>query len=114
MTAQNAPVIIVKEKSVQELLLGLSPIKRQVIYCESGGKQFKDNGEVLRGQAGEYGIGQFMPSTWEWFNEIRYKKDSSQYLDILVARDQIDMLSWAFDNGYESHWTCYRIVTMRS
>lgn len=68
-----------------------------VINCESGWNQ------SARGEAGEIGIAQFMPSTWKRFNELRGTNS-----DIYNAIDQLDMIQWAFKNGYASHWTCWR------
>ena len=70
----------------------------KVLRCESG----LDNSK--RGKAGEIGIAQFMPTTWEMFNEIR-----GTNLDIYNTKDQIEMIIWAFQNGYQNHWTCYRL-----
>ena len=68
----------------------------RVINCESG---FKNS---ARGKAGEIGLSQFMPATWELWNKQR-KAD----LDIYNIQHQLDMMAWAFSLGYQRHWTCY-------
>lgn len=75
----------------------VSKLVYDVIQCESGWRQ------EARGAAGEIGIAQFMPATWKYFNDIR-----GTSLDIYSSDDQLDMIIWAFNNGYQSHWTCYR------
>ena len=70
----------------------------RVIQCESGW----DNSKI--GKAGEVGLAQFMPATWKMFNEIR-----GTNLDIYNEKDQIEMIGWAFENGYQNHWTCWKL-----
>ena len=69
----------------------------RVLQCESG----LDNSRI--GKAGEVGVAQFMPKTWEWFNELR-----ETHLDIHNLNDQLNMFVWAFENGYAENWTCWR------
>ena len=71
-----------------------------VIQCESGWDNSK------RGKAGEIGLCQFMPKTWEYFNKLR-----GTNLDIYNEEHQLEMIYWAFDNNLQNHWTCYRILT---
>lgn len=68
----------------------------KVIQCESS----FDNSKI--GKAGEIGIAQFKIETWNYFNKIRGTK-----LNINNPYHQIDMIVWAFNNGYQSHWSCY-------
>lgn len=84
----------------------LGSIIEDVIECESGWQHIDKYGNVIRGDAGEYGICQFMPDTWAHFNEIR-----GTNLDILNEEHQLDMIDWAFEKGYQEHWTCYRNLT---
>lgn len=70
-----------------------------VINCESG----FDNS--ARGKAGEIGLAQFMPATWEFFNKLRGTK-----LDITNPYDQISMIVWSFSEGLQNHWTCYKLI----
>lgn len=71
----------------------------EVIECESGW----DNS--ARGLAGEIGLCQFMPATWEYFNELR-----GTDLDIYNEDHQLEMIDYAFKNNLENHWTCYRLL----
>ena len=75
-------------------------IVQEVIFCESGFDQ------SAIGKAGEIGIAQFMPKTWDWFNKIR-----GTNLDINNIEDQLNMIFWAFNESYENHWTCWRELT---
>jgi hypothetical protein len=68
----------------------------RTIACESG-----FNNEAI-GKAGEIGLAQFMPSTWELWNKKR-----GTTLEIHRIQNQIDMAAWAFGQGYQRHWTCY-------
>lgn len=80
-----------------------NPEIKPVIECESGTKQYEEDGSLRMGKAGEVGIAQFLPSTWDWMNGLRKTN-----LDIRNPLAQINMMDWAFTNGYASHWTCYK------
>ncbi len=71
----------------------------KVIQCESS----RDNSK--RGKAGEIGIAQFMPETWEWMSGLAGLKGN-----IYNEQDQLELMEWAFENGYKNHWTCYKIL----
>ena len=72
----------------------------KIIQCESS---FNSNAVGL---AGEIGLAQFMPKTWELFN-----KERGTDFDIKNDLDQINMLAWGLENGKGKHWTCYRLLT---
>ncbi len=76
-----------------------------VMECESGLQQFRDDGSLMLGQAGEIGIAQFKPATWKWMNEMR-----GTDLDILNPLAQINMIDWAFGQGLADQWTCYKMI----
>ncbi len=76
---------------------------QDIIECESNGIHYNSNGTVKRGKAGEYGIAQFMPATWNLFNKIR-----GTNLDITNEQDQLDMLFWALETNRGFNWTCWR------
>ena len=71
----------------------------KIARCESGLDQNKI------GKAGEMGIFQYLPKTWNWFNKLR-RTD----LDILKVNDQTEMTKWAWENGYKDYWTCAKLV----
>ena len=75
----------------------------KVILCES------NFNNLARGLAGEIGIAQFMPNTWNRFNQIRETE-----LNIYNVEDQLDMVSWAFQHKLKSNWTCYRKLVTSS
>jgi len=69
----------------------------KVIDCESGWDNSK------RGRAGEIGLCQFMPKTWDWMcDKFNFTGD------IYNEQDQIELMMIAFENGLAKHWTCYR------
>ena len=69
---------------------------QSLIMCESSG-----NPKAI-GKAGEIGILQFLPSTFEDFSE-RY----SLRLDIYNPDHQVELSSKMIENGYGRLWTCY-------
>lgn len=73
---------------------------RSVIQCESGWNQ------SARGKAGGIGIAQYMKKTWNLF-----EKEFGEDLDIYSARDQLKLTAWAFSEGKQKAWTCWRKLT---
>jgi len=71
----------------------------KTLQCESG-----FNNEAI-GKAGEIGIAQFMPTTWEQWNKQR-----NTTLEIHRISNQIEMAAWAFEKGYQRAWTCWRTL----
>ena len=69
----------------------------RVIQCESGWKHEGVFGDSNRA----YGIAQFHRPTWDLFNKQR-----NTNLDYYNLDDQLNMISWAFANKYQSHWSC--------
>ena len=100
----NAPHYLADYTVYGSIAYTISEEQRETITCESGWRQYKKNGEILRGDTGEYGIAQFMDETFEWFRTMSGMNE----LSIYNAEDQIILMKWAFENGYEDHWTCYR------
>ena len=78
----------------------LTSLVDDIVTCES---QWRKDAV---GEAGEIGVAQFMPATWEWMSGISGIKG-----DLHDTNDQIRMLRWALQNGYAYHWTCYRSLT---
>ena len=80
--------------------------QKETIECESNWNHYNKYGAILRGDAGEYGIAQFMLPTWNIFKKEAGLPD----LSIHSAKDQIELMSWAFEQGeeYKKHWTCWR------
>ena len=86
----------------------ITPKMQKVIECESrgdnnaiGDKNYYKNGKI----SPSYGIAQFQKSTFYWMSEL-----SGIYGDINNENDQLILMKWAFDNGYASHWSCYKIL----
>ena len=79
------------------------------LRCESHFKMYNPDGSILRGKDGEWGIGQFMSGTWKWFSSLR-QKEGLRMLDILNPYDQVELVSWAWQNDMQSHWVCYNMT----
>jgi soluble lytic murein transglycosylase-like protein len=77
----------------------LTSLVNDIIWCES---RWQENAV---GKAGEIGVAQFLPQTWNWMSKISGIKG-----DLYNTNDQIRMLRWALQNGYAHHWTCYKII----
>ena len=108
ITTYIAPPVQV-EKTTYELVQEIDSLAiKNTLWCESKWRQFYNNGDIVVGAAGEIGIAQFMPSTWESFNKTR-----GTNLDINNIEHQLDMIVWAFENGLKHHWTCYKLVGKR-
>ena len=90
---------------VQARYYGVSAVDMlRVAKCESDLLQTK-NGVIVKGQAGELGIFQYMPSTFKWFSQML-----GEELNINSKYDQIRLTAFAFSKGLQRHWTCSRIV----
>lgn len=68
----------------------------RIISCESNW-----NNDV-RGKAGEIGLAQFLPNTWQWMC-----KEAGFNGDIYNKEHQLYILEWALKNNLGSHWICY-------
>lgn len=77
----------------------ISVLATKIVDCESGGKQ------TAIGKAGEIGIAQFKPGTWTWMSDLASFNGSINNSD-----DQLYLLQWGLDNGYENHWTCFSLL----
>jgi len=73
---------------------------KEVLNCESGLNQ------SATGQAGEIGIAQFMPDTWEKFKTEFGDSDMSIY----SWRNQIELMGIAWQRGLAHHWTCWKML----
>ena len=68
-----------------------------VVQCESRW----DNS--ARGKAGEIGLSQWMPATWEYYTQ---KKGLD--LNIYNEHHQLQLMKLAWEDGLQRWWTCYR------
>lgn len=72
---------------------------KRTIDCES------DWNEEAVGDGGlAYGIAQFHEKTFDWMKGLA-KRDDLLYKE---RDDQIELMAWAFSNGYAHHWSCYQ------
>jgi len=72
----------------------------EIVECESNW----DNS--ARGLAGEIGLAQFLPETFEWLCKL-----SGMDLDIYEPQDQLKLLDWSLRHNRGYLWTCYRKIT---
>lgn len=72
-------------------------VMSRVINCESGWRPdvYGDSGKA-------FSLAQFHKPTFEAFS-----KEMGLVLDYYIPTDQLQVMSWAFANGKESHWTCF-------
>jgi hypothetical protein len=59
------------KKVISPLPAALPPIFEHIARCESGGKHFNDDGEVLRGQINSADVGKYQINTTFWKNEAK-------------------------------------------
>ena len=67
-----------------------------IVQCESNGKH------NVWGKNGEYGIAQFKERTFYWLA----KKAELQSPNWKDENQQLFLLNWALENGYEDYWEC--------
>lgn len=79
----------------------------KTILCESGGRQYDKNGQLVMGKAREIGIAQFKPQTFQGFAK-EYDPINWQNYDIRKEADQLTIMEYAFKHGYQKHWSCWR------
>lgn len=73
----------------------------KVIECESSFRH-----KNIWGLAGEYGLLQYKEQSFYYLMKLSpYKKLKLKWKDV---RHQYLLASWAIENGYGNHWTCYR------
>ena len=111
----NSPVAYQQEFEVMAALVEETPKARirywaekygvsvyqmtETCRCESG---FKHKG--LYGSAGEYGIAQFLLTTF-----LQYRpRPNMEYMDL---DDQLEVMAYMFSLGEQRHWTCWRVLT---
>lgn len=86
---------------------GVSAFQMKVtIECESGWQVdvVNDQEQHSDGYHSSYGLGQFHPKTFAWFAD-----EAGIYIpDIWNPLHQIEAMAWAFANGKQRHWTCWR------
>lgn len=56
-----------------------------------------------------YGIAQFLDGSWIWFADM-YQKDKGVELSRIIPKDSIRLMGWAFNHGYQNHWSCYKKI----
>ena len=71
---------------------------RKVIQLESTW-----NTEAVGDSGLAYSLSQFHEQTFNWFSEL--SGIEGEYTN---PYDQIRLMVWAFDNGYQYHWTTYK------
>lgn len=108
-TVRTNPATAVKTKGEEAtpILMGeidgyFEVIADRIIECESGGRNVQiidSNGKPSRG------VAQFQDATWEWMSKLAGVEGEST--DPVKARQ---VLIWALEHGYGSHWTCFNKI----
>ena len=82
---------------------------QDTLKCESGFSHYDSKGAVLRGKDLEWGISQWKKESWKFMtNKRRNENIKPILLDILNPYDQLIMTKYAFEQGYQDWWTCYK------
>ena len=76
----------------------LDTIIYNVVECESSW-----NNEAIGDHGLARGLAQFHLETFNNFKE----KSGMYELDYYNGEDQLKLMKWAFQNGLQSHWSCY-------
>ena len=92
------PIPVLTEEPLVNQAPEVSPMVYEIIKCES---QWKENAVGDGGRA--YGLAQFHRPTWDWLTEL-----SGKDLDYENPSHQIELLTWALENGRAYLWTCAR------
>jgi soluble lytic murein transglycosylase-like protein len=94
------------QQDVNSKLISVSAkylVDYEQMYFTIKGESGFNNSRI--GAAGEIGLCQFMPSTWNWWNKVR-----GTNLNIHSVDDQLDMMAWAFSRGYQRHWSVWKNI----
>jgi len=83
---------------VQQAII-VSPEVYRIIKCES---QWVETAIGDNGRA--YGLAQFHRPTWDWLLRL-----SGKDLNYYNSQHQIELLTWALENGRGYLWSCYEI-----
>ena len=75
----------------------------RTIECESNFRHLDDKGNLLMGQAGEIGLAQFKPATFEYGAKLYGMK----YAQIDQPIDQIKLILVMIADGRGNYWTCF-------
>lgn len=73
-----------------------------VAKCESGFDPKAHN--PADPNSGSYGIYQYQLGTFKSFAE-----EMGREMDVHDPYDQIEVTAWAFSQGLQNHWTCYKM-----
>lgn len=96
-------IVEVDEKVVYKVVdSDIEALADDIIDCESSGRNIEiidTNGKWSRG------IAQFQDTTWEWLSGLAGVTGSST-----EPKKAREVLVWSLENGYGSHWTCYRKI----
>ncbi len=92
-----------------ERLFKDEPIMAQIAYCESGYRQFDENGAPLKSRTNDYGIFQINSKIWD-------KKAKEIGLDYKGSPiDNIKMARYIYEHQGKKAWVCYgKVLTLNS
>jgi len=78
---------------------------RDTLTCESNwiGGKWGD----LDLQYPVYGIAQFQNRTFNWMK----KEAGWDWMEWKNDEHQLQLMEWAFEQGYQEHWSCWKVLT---
>ena len=74
----------------------ITPEIYNLVMCESSW----DNSAI--GKQSELGLAQFKRETFNWMSGLAGFEGS-----IYSDNDQLELLKWGLENGYQNHWSCF-------
>jgi hypothetical protein len=96
-----SPVIQPEEIEVKQNNIELRPELWSICLCESGLKQFNDDGSILKGKVNQFDIGYCQINEMYWGN-----KAIELGFDIYTLDGNIAMSNWIYENYGTKYWTC--------
>lgn len=79
------------------------PKMMKIINCESGFKQFKDNGDTLISDTSDAGLMQINHTNWEWAKKLGFDIFNS-------PEDNVKMGRVIYESQGLDAWTCSKII----
>lgn len=97
-----APVTLWAKETVEVPIKEVPPVLKRIIQCESGGKHYDKNGQVLmranNNKSIDIGIGQINEYYWG-------KKATEMGLDLTKEKDNMQFTQWLFEEKGSEPWT---------
>jgi hypothetical protein len=102
----NAYAPTVEKKITWRDTLNNYPVLKALASCESGVDPSEINPMDTNGLP-SIGLFQYQQKTWDWWTSII---DPNKSWDIMNPYHQIQVTLWAFEQGYQHHWGCWKKI----